>query len=312
MRVLVTWGSERGGTEEIARTVADAFEQAGVEVVRMPAEEAGDPQGFDGVVVGGALYANRWHRAARRYVSRHVHQLRKVPVWFFSSGPLDDSADRRDIPPVRQVEALMQRVGALSHVTFGGRLAPDAKGFPAKAMAKKLSGDWRDPERIRAWADDVAQVLPFARPGTAIDPPARTLPRLLGHGVALWALCAALMGGLMWASSTGVALVVHGIAAPLFAIVVARHYFLPKAARAPLPVAIVFAAIIVALDAIVVAGWIVGSAAMLASATGFWLPVALIFLATWMTGAIMLTLPWPKGEPKPPPHAGAKPLRSRA
>lgn len=302
MRVLVTWGSERGGTEGIGRIVADELEQAGLEVVRMPAEEAVDPRGFDGVVVGGALYANRWHRAARRYVSRHVHQLREVPVWFFSSGPLDDSADQHDIAPVRQVEALMQRVGAVGHVTFGGRLAPDAKGFPAKAMAKTLSGDWRDPARIRAWADDVAQVLPFAQPGTGLDLPARSLPRLLVHGAALWALCGAVMGVLMWATTTALALVVHGIAAPLIAIGVAWHYFSPKGARAALPVAATFAGIVVALDAVVVAGLILGSSAMLASITGFWLPVALIFLATWGTGALMSTLPWPKGEAKHPPH----------
>jgi hypothetical protein len=42
-------------------------------------------------------------------------------------------------------------VGAKKHITFGGRLTPDAKGFPASAMAKKNAGDWRDPKRIKDW-----------------------------------------------------------------------------------------------------------------------------------------------------------------
>ena len=46
--------------------------------------------------------------------------------------------------------------GARGHVTFGGRLRPDATGFPANAMARKLSGDWRDPDQIRGWAASVA------------------------------------------------------------------------------------------------------------------------------------------------------------
>jgi menaquinone-dependent protoporphyrinogen oxidase len=52
---------------------------------------------FDAVIVGSALYSNRWTGRAVRYVNHHVNQLRRVPVWFFSSGPLDDSADREDI-----------------------------------------------------------------------------------------------------------------------------------------------------------------------------------------------------------------------
>jgi hypothetical protein len=38
------------------------------------------------------------------------------------------------------VKALMAKVGARGHVTFGGRLAPDAQGFPARPMARKQSG----------------------------------------------------------------------------------------------------------------------------------------------------------------------------
>lgn len=49
--------------------------------------------------------------------------------------------------------------GARGHVTFGGRLAPDAKGFPASAMAKTNAGDWRDPEHVRGWVAAVAKEL---------------------------------------------------------------------------------------------------------------------------------------------------------
>jgi menaquinone-dependent protoporphyrinogen oxidase len=45
--------------------------------------------------------------------------------------------------PVRGVAALMAHLGAEGHATFGGRLAADATGFPAAAMAKTHAGDWR-------------------------------------------------------------------------------------------------------------------------------------------------------------------------
>ena len=63
----------------------------------------------------------------------------------------------------------MNRVQARGHVTSGGRLTPDASAFPARAMAKKNSGDWRDAEQVRAWTHLVAGQLRADAfgPGTA-------------------------------------------------------------------------------------------------------------------------------------------------
>jgi menaquinone-dependent protoporphyrinogen oxidase len=136
MRVLVTFGSARGGTEGLAEMVAAGLREDGLAVDVLPASEVRNLAGYDAVIVGGALYAFRWHRDARRFAKRHAAELRQRPTYFFSSGPLDDSAARGDIPPVKGARALMERTGARGHVTFGGRLSPDATGFPASAMAK--------------------------------------------------------------------------------------------------------------------------------------------------------------------------------
>ena len=159
MRVLVAYGSSRGGTEGLAHMVADGLREKGCTVEVVPAGKVHGIDGYDAVVVGGALYAFRWHRAARRFVRRHAADLRRVPVYLFSSGPLDDSAAKAEIPPVKGVAALMERVAARGHVTFGGRLSQYARGFPASAMAKKVAGDWRDPVHVRAWAHSVAAEL---------------------------------------------------------------------------------------------------------------------------------------------------------
>ncbi|HEX7843463.1 MAG TPA: flavodoxin domain-containing protein, partial [Kofleriaceae bacterium] len=123
MRVLVTWGSKHGGTEGIAQMIAAALRDAAIDVELRAAREVATVAGFDAAIVGGALYANRWHRDARRFVTRHLVALQRVPIWLFSSGPLDDSAARTAIPPATQVAVLMERTGALGHATFGGRLA---------------------------------------------------------------------------------------------------------------------------------------------------------------------------------------------
>ena len=159
MHVLITFGSSRGGTQGLAEMAADGLREEGFSVDVLPPREVKRLDGYDAVIVGGALYASRWHKAARRFVKRHAAELRQRPVYFFSSGPLDDSATGGSIPPVKGVKALMERIGARGHVTFGGRLSPDAKGFPASAMAKKRAGDWRDPGQVRDWTRTVASEL---------------------------------------------------------------------------------------------------------------------------------------------------------
>ncbi len=296
MRVLVTWGSKRGGTEGIAHIIADTLEEEGFDVVAVPADDASNLDTFDAVIVGGALYAFRWPATVRRFVNRNVKALRKVPVWFFSSGPLDDSAEREQLPPPTQVAILAERVGAKEHMMFGGRLTADAKGFPASAMAKENAGDWRNPDRIRAWTEGLARELPMATPGEAVDQPGRSITRLVTHGVVGWLLCAAIMI-LTAALSTGTAaLIVHAIAVPLVFAALAANYFRARGARDPLPTAVTWMVVFAALDLVLMAGVVQRSMEMFTSIAGTWLPFLLVFLATWGVGVMMSMRPWEPRE----------------
>jgi menaquinone-dependent protoporphyrinogen oxidase len=158
LRVLVAYGTKRGGTRGIAETIAETLIEGGDEVDLKRAQDVKSVSGYDMVIIGGALYANRWHRAARRLAKRKAEDLHSVPVWLFSSGPLNDSAGEEDIPAVDQVVALVDLTGARGHKTFGGRLTPDAKGFPASKMAKNRAGDWRDIDQIARWARETRSI----------------------------------------------------------------------------------------------------------------------------------------------------------
>jgi len=293
MRVLVTWGSKRGGTEGIARIVGETLRDEGHAVDVLPSRAAARASGHEAVIVGGALYANRWHPAARRFVKRREKDLRRVPTWFFSSGPLDSSAERLEIPPTRQVATLMERVGAVGHVTFGGRLEPDARGFPASGMARTRAGDFRSPDRIRAWAIGVARALPSARPGTVVTQPGRSIARLVLHAVAGWAACGIVMAALLAVTSERMALALHAAVVPILFVVVARHYFAARGARDPVPTALGFVATVIVLDLVVVSGLFLRSLVLFESVAGAWLPLALVFLATWATGEIASMMPEP-------------------
>lgn len=174
MRVLIAYGTKMGGTAGIAETLGQTLTDEGFDVDVRAARQTASVAGYDAVIVGGALYAFRWHRDARRFARRFRKELSTKPVWLFSSGPLDDSATESDIPPVRAVEKAMRRIGARGHKTFGGRIPADAKGFPASVMARDNAGDWRDPADIARWAHKIA---------VALQPPDRATVRSDGEVV---------------------------------------------------------------------------------------------------------------------------------
>lgn len=170
--VLVAYGSKRGGTAEIADAIVETLLNEGIDADLADASLVDRIDDYDAVIIGGAIYMNRWQRDARRFVKRHAEALRERPVWMFSSGPLDDSAADQELEPPGSVAALKRQIGARDHVTFGGRLEPDAKGFPASAMAKTHAGDWRAWHQIRAWARSLAPLLRAEEPRPVVVVPA--------------------------------------------------------------------------------------------------------------------------------------------
>lgn len=88
MRALVAYGSKRGGTAGLAQMIADELSAAGLDAEVAAANTVDGVAGFDAVIIAGALYANRWHRDARRLVRRQKDALSQLPVWLVASGPL--------------------------------------------------------------------------------------------------------------------------------------------------------------------------------------------------------------------------------
>ncbi|MEU8852235.1 flavodoxin domain-containing protein [Streptomyces sp. NPDC048564] len=158
--VLVAYGTTNGSTAQIAEAIADVLRKNGLTADALPARTVASVSSYDAVVVGGGLYAGRWHKDARRFVRRHGKALAERPLWLFSSGPLDPSASERDIPPVPGVQKVMTRLDAQEHVTFGGCLEEGAKGWVAGMILRSgKGGDFRDFTAIEEWAGRVAAEL---------------------------------------------------------------------------------------------------------------------------------------------------------
>lgn len=114
---------------------------------------------------------------------------------------------------------------------------------------------------------------------------------LLAHALVGWALCAATMGIGMGVTSVQNALIIHAVAAPIFFAVISRVYFTKFNYTTPLQTALVFIGFVVFMDFFLVALVINRSLDMFTSLLGTWIPFALIFASTYITGWLMVKKP---------------------
>jgi menaquinone-dependent protoporphyrinogen oxidase len=155
-RVLVAYGTKMGSTAEIAECIADTLREEGLEVEVRDAAKAAGADGYDGVVVGSAVYMARWRPEVIRFLKREKRYLASRPVWLFHDGPLDRQPEHASQPLPKDVAELAAFIGVQDAVTFGGRLDEHPEGFLARRMAPHMAGDFRDWDAIDSWARKVA------------------------------------------------------------------------------------------------------------------------------------------------------------
>ena len=162
--ILIAYATRSGSTKEVAEAVAAALRETGRGVEVKPAREVRSLQGFHGVALGAPLYMFRWHKDARRFLSRHRTALETLPVAVFSLGPFHDEEKEW-----QDVRALFDKVlgdfpwlKPAAKEVFGGKFDPARLTFPFSmipAMKTMPASDIRDWDAIRAWARGLADLL---------------------------------------------------------------------------------------------------------------------------------------------------------
>ncbi len=155
--VLVAVASRHGATREIADAIGAALAKAGLTAEVRDLDEIAEPSGFRAVLLGSAIYMGRWVKEARSFAEDHKSVLSSVPLWLFSSGPLDNEPPAPDNP--FGIDDLAKSLNARGHHVFPGKLDKDELGFGEKAVIRMVGadeGDYRDWQDIDAWATAVA------------------------------------------------------------------------------------------------------------------------------------------------------------
>ena len=109
---------------------------------------------------------------------------------------------------------------------------------------------------------------------------------LLVHALIGWALCGAIMGIGRMVTTLDNALVIHAVVAPIVFALITRVYFTRFGYTSPLQTALIFVAVVIGMDAFLVAPVFEKSYEMFTSLIGTWVPFGLIFLSTYLTGLV--------------------------
>jgi menaquinone-dependent protoporphyrinogen oxidase len=162
--VLVGYATRYGSTQEVAEAVAATLRECGLEVELQPLRDVRTLEGYSAVVLGASLYMYRWHKDARRFLSRHRKALEERPVAVFALGPVHDPHDEEEWQNSRaQLDRALAKFPWLRLVgleMFGGKYDPARLRFPINLLAgKEPASDIRDWTAIRIWASNLVAKL---------------------------------------------------------------------------------------------------------------------------------------------------------
>ena len=160
MKVLVVTASKHGATKEIGAVIADELRKEGFDASSVEPGDVTSLDGVDAVVLGSAVYMTQWMESARNFISHYGDQLRTMPLWAFSSGlsgvPVGNVQDPRRIGPT------LLSINPIDHQVFKGRMEMPELALRERSVARlgnAPEGDFREWERIRTWAQQIAADL---------------------------------------------------------------------------------------------------------------------------------------------------------
>jgi len=85
MKLLIVYGSTEGQTRKICEFLRDKANKSGHQVSLVDSTgPALNPSGFDAVIIGASVHAERYQESVKHYIMEHTKQLNAIPGIFIS------------------------------------------------------------------------------------------------------------------------------------------------------------------------------------------------------------------------------------
>jgi menaquinone-dependent protoporphyrinogen oxidase len=162
-RILVAYATRLGSTVNVAETIGQVLRDAGSDVEVLPTAEVVDLDGYDSVILGSAIRLGEPLPEVVRFARQHASDLSRLPVAYFAvcATMTEDTPEHRESVR-RYLDPLRQITEPVSIGMFAGAFEYSKVHRPLRWLLRALhvpEGDWRNWDKIRTWAADLAPRL---------------------------------------------------------------------------------------------------------------------------------------------------------
>ncbi len=158
-KLLITFATRAGSTEEIAGEIAAQNSLRGSSVTLLPVKEVRDLTVYDAIIVGSAVRMGQWLPEALNFVKSHADTLNNMPTAFFSvhgNNLSDDPASRT--ARLAYLDTVRMLVMPKFEGFFAGCIDANRLGLIDRMILKAVKspqGDFRSWDVIRTWANSI-------------------------------------------------------------------------------------------------------------------------------------------------------------
>ena len=168
-KILIAYATKHGATSSIAAKIADALCEEGFQVDLKLARKVQDVTEYDAVIVGSPIYIGQWLRGAKQFLNRYrdalagKHVAAFITCTYLQDG--NDTPERRAHAKELYIDPVFEKLPEIEPVS-PGILSGEflyKELYPVEYILMKLAkfseGDFRNEEKIRAWALEISALL---------------------------------------------------------------------------------------------------------------------------------------------------------
>jgi menaquinone-dependent protoporphyrinogen oxidase len=170
MKVLVTYATAHGSTAEVGAEIGRILSEKGLVVEVVNVKEVRTVDGYDALVIGSAVHNGAWLPEFNAFLKAFADKLERVPVylWLSCIRVLEQYGEQH-VKEYYINYGLLEKLNVQDVAVFPGKLdlaASDwnerwtlAARYDGATWPSSFDGDFRDWDKIRAWANQVAAWL---------------------------------------------------------------------------------------------------------------------------------------------------------
>lgn len=164
-KVLITYASKHGATEELAVRIGDYISNHGFEVDVLNVKNVSDISAYQSIILGSAVYVGQWRKSAANFLKENEMELSDKKVWLFSTGPTgegDPAELMKGWKFPEDLQPIADKIKPVGIKIFHGVLDEAKLNMLEKMTVKMVKapfGDFRDWNIVEEWAETIANQL---------------------------------------------------------------------------------------------------------------------------------------------------------